>query len=382
MSVFVVSWACGQCGSTGLERRVDAVLKELELGQVDARAIMICTKGHSADSETLTILSGETRSAGPAGQVRRIVSWLQGRAPSPLSARTQRNFRKAYELSVRADDRILFVGLTSAELVDTGQRQYFYDALLVEYQAFKKEISGNKIARRLKAFEAHLIRRFEQNTLNKATKVFYTSKADLPNLKIMAPSANFILATSGWYPEALAYDSSTTKSKTEIAYTGSVNYGPNRNAIEEIVENVLPLLDGVRLVVTGDGPNLDDPLLHNNLVTFTGRIDSVYERVGPSLALVLPIREGGGMRLKALEALAVGLPIVATRNAMSGIGAVAGEHYIEAESAEEFAHAIRLLQSDDDYVRTMTSSGKQLAKQFSWNRTLDRMVRELGERNC
>ena len=78
----------------------------------------------------------------------------------------------------------------------------------------------------------------------------------------------------------------------------------------------------------------------------TGRVESVAESLEQAAVVAVPLRTGGGMRVKVFEALALGKPVVASRLAAAGLEAVDGEHLVLAETDAEFARAIASLLRD------------------------------------
>jgi glycosyltransferase involved in cell wall biosynthesis len=100
----------------------------------------------------------------------------------------------------------------------------------------------------------------------------------------------------------------------------------------------------VRLTITGD-VGASRPFTGSSVV-FTGRVADVRPLVAASAVSVAPIRVGGGTRLKVLEAMAVGTPIVATTRAVEGLDVRSEEHLLVADTTRDFANAVvRLLKS-------------------------------------
>jgi glycosyltransferase involved in cell wall biosynthesis len=81
---------------------------------------------------------------------------------------------------------------------------------------------------------------------------------------------------------------------------------------------------------------------------------------------VLPMRAGGGVRFKALEAMAAGVPIVSTRLGMEGIDARDGVHYLAADGAADFAAAVTRLLADRALADALAAQAHQLVKRYDW----------------
>jgi glycosyltransferase involved in cell wall biosynthesis len=131
-------------------------------------------------------------------------------------------------------------------------------------------------------------------------------------------------------------------------FVGTFRHPPNRAAAEELIEVVAPRLrarlPGAVLRIAGADP---PPALVDRAaaagVELLGWVDDLPALLGRSTAFLAPLRHGAGMRVKLLEAMAAGCPVVSTSLGMSGIAAPAGEAYLRAESAEEFVEAATAL---------------------------------------
>jgi glycosyltransferase involved in cell wall biosynthesis len=97
-------------------------------------------------------------------------------------------------------------------------------------------------------------------------------------------------------------------------------------------------------------------------VDFLGPVDEVEPLYRRARLFVEASRSGGGTRLKVLNALARGLPMVATPEGAEGLDTVPGEHLLVASDAESMAEAVRRLLSDDGLWRTLSESGRALVR--------------------
>lgn len=171
-----------------------------------------------------------------------------------------------------------------------------------------------------------------------------------------------------------------TKSKTpnSLIFAGSYRYQPNFEAMEWCVREILPQIveevPEVHLTITGETAGRQLPSSPN--VTHTGRLDDIHSAVAASAVSIAPIRAAGGTRLKILEALALGTPVVATSKAVEGIDARDGEHLLIADEPSEFAAAVLRLLRDREYAESLGLKGKSLIKnQYDWASVLPRFLR-------
>jgi len=100
----------------------------------------------------------------------------------------------------------------------------------------------------------------------------------------------------------------------------------------------------------------------------TGTVDDVRPHVAGAAACIVPLRVGGGTRLKIFEALAMGKPVVSTGVGAEGLSLTPGEHYLAADGPGEFAGAVVRLLRDPGLRRRLGAAGRDLvAARYSWS---------------
>lgn len=159
----------------------------------------------------------------------------------------------------------------------------------------------------------------------------------------------------------------------QLLYTGSITYRPNAEAVAYFISHILPHLEkeapGVRLVVTGHAPDPVPRALRHPRVRYTGRLESLDAVYRESRAFIAPLLSGTGTRVKLLEAMAIGMPIVSTSKGAEGLDIVPGEHLLIADDAPEFAAAITRLLRDRDESECLGAAARALVRQrYTWDR--------------
>lgn len=134
-----------------------------------------------------------------------------------------------------------------------------------------------------------------------------------------------------------------------LIFTGSFAYAPNYQAMEWFLEQVFPAvlerIPEAEVWITGDHQGKSLPAAGGTRLT--GHVPDVRPLVASAWASVVPIRSGGGTRLKILEAMALRTPVVATRKGAEGLEVVDGQHLLLADTPEEFAGAILRLHEEE-----------------------------------
>jgi len=162
---------------------------------------------------------------------------------------------------------------------------------------------------------------------------------------------------------------SVETSSNQIIFTGPFRYQVNYEAILWFVQHVFPTilkhLPDTQLVITGDHANL--PLPSDQNITLTGFVDDIKPLIGASLVSIVPLLNGGGTRLKILEAMAIGTPVVATSKGAEGLDIVNGKHLLIANSPDTFAEQVIRLIRNRELRDRLTDNAKSLVKEkYDW----------------
>jgi glycosyltransferase involved in cell wall biosynthesis len=173
-------------------------------------------------------------------------------------------------------------------------------------------------------------------------------------------------------------------SPPRLIYAGAVTYPPNLEAVTWFLAEVMPRVRAVRpdveLWVTGDtGDVAIDRCAALGSVRFTGRLPDVKDTISGSAVAVVPLLTGGGTRLKVLEALALGTPVVSTRKGAEGLAVVDGEHLLLGDSPQEFAQAVLRVLGDASLAGRLSSAGRnRIGSTYTWD-AIGRQFLELVE---
>lgn len=150
-----------------------------------------------------------------------------------------------------------------------------------------------------------------------------------------------------------------------VVFAGSMDSEANIDGVRWLLESVWPAVvekaRDARLVIVGRRP--PDELLRLGSarpgVEFTGRVAEVAPYLQGADAFVIPLRVGGGTRMKAFEAMAAGAPVVSTTIGIEGLGAQSGRHYLRADDAGDMASAILRLLADPALGQGLSVAARQ-----------------------
>jgi glycosyltransferase involved in cell wall biosynthesis len=172
--------------------------------------------------------------------------------------------------------------------------------------------------------------------------------------------------TSWFYP-------SQEGEKAGIVFVGGYNWHPNRDGMSYFCSSILPLIRaaGVTAPITwvGSAPEkVKEEMQQRYGVTLTGYVDDIRPIVDRSACFVVPLRAGGGTRLKILDAWAMGKAVVSTRVGAEGLQANDGVNILLRDSPEAFAHAVKTVLEDDALRRRLESAARATAERtYDWD---------------
>ncbi len=157
-----------------------------------------------------------------------------------------------------------------------------------------------------------------------------------------------------------------------LVYNGAMTYSANYDAMQFFLRDVYPLVRAqapdVSLTITGSTSGVDlAGLALDDSVRLSGYVDDIRPVIAGSAACVVPLRQGGGTRLKILEAMALGVPVVSTRKGAEGLDVVDGEHLLLADGPRALAVAtVRPLQDGALRARLATNACAPVEQRYDW----------------
>ncbi|WP_020180496.1 glycosyltransferase [Methylopila sp. M107] len=171
----------------------------------------------------------------------------------------------------------------------------------------------------------------------------------------------------------------------DCVFMGNCDYPPNADAVAYLRDEVAPLLRGTRRAFRVDliGPasdRFDDPAMG---VVGRGYVEDLGAELSRYRAFVAPLRLGGGTKLKIIDAMAAGVPVVTTPIGAEGLDLVHGEHALIAHDAASFAaHVADLLERREEGLRLARNAAAHVRRRFAWSgireALADRLKSEFG----
>jgi polysaccharide biosynthesis protein PslH len=219
------------------------------------------------------------------------------------------------------------------------------------------------------------LKRYEAWACSMADAVLAVSEEDATALRKLAPGIEPVVVPNGVDTSYYQWNRTNGAKGAELLFTGTMDFRPNVDAMRWFTSDILPRLSShrqdVRLHVVGRAPSSAVLRLaaKRREVVVTGPVEDVRPYFRQSSVFVIPMRIGGGVRLKLLEALAMGVPVVSTTMGAAGTGLVNGKEILLADTPGQFAREVlRLLENPALRYKIAGEGHRAAEERFDWSK--------------
>ncbi len=222
--------------------------------------------------------------------------------------------------------------------------------------------------------QARKLRGFERRVCRQLDRVVAVSEADAGALRQLDPTLRVSVIPNGVDTSYYRREEVTPLdlSPQALIFTGTMDFRPNVDAVLWFAQDVLPLIQqsvpDVHFYIVGQRPHTRlDALRDHPAITITGRVDDTRPYVAAAAAYVVPLRMGGGTRLKLLEAWAMEAPVVSTTLGAEGFPVTHERELLLADNGAAFAQSAVELLVDRDRARALSQRGRAFAvAHYDW----------------
>jgi glycosyltransferase involved in cell wall biosynthesis len=171
-----------------------------------------------------------------------------------------------------------------------------------------------------------------------------------------------------------------------VVFTGSMDWRANIDGVHFFLDQVWPRVlvarPQARFVVVGRNPpaSLQAAARQSKNVEFTGFVDDVRPFAHAAHAFVIPLLVGGGTRIKAFEAMALGCPVLSTTIGMEGLDAEPGTHFVQRDEAAALAEALLQLLADSAVRERLSRAARDLVESRFGHRQVARVFEDICRR--
>ena len=222
------------------------------------------------------------------------------------------------------------------------------------------------------------MKRYEQEACQRFDGIVAVSDVDKETLEQELGAKNVFAIPTGIDTEFFSPRQDSIQ-ENSLVFTGSMDWLPNEDAIlffaREVLTKIKAEIPSIRLSVVGRNPSryLINELKQYPEIEIVGWVKDVRPYISSHALYIIPLRIGGGTRIKAYEAMAMGKAVVSTHVGIEGLQIQDGDHASLADRPEDFAQAVvKLLKHPEERGRIEKAARDFVERNFSWEKATDK----------
>jgi glycosyltransferase involved in cell wall biosynthesis len=248
--------------------------------------------------------------------------------------------------------------------------------LMERYANNEKRFAHRLYAKRT----ASLVRKVEDQFIRTCDSHTVCSDLERQHLLSRHPGATVEVIPNGVDVQAFPLTPEADPERRSIIFVGAMDYHANVDAARFFANEVWPAIydrhPDLQFVVVGSKPVPEvRQLAERPGITVTGTVDDLRPYYQSALAAVVPLRIGGGTRLKILEALAAGTPVISTAIGAEGLPLLNGKNILIADSPTEMLEAVALLKQDSELRNNLVAAGRDFVAPYDWSAIGEKLLR-------
>lgn len=243
------------------------------------------------------------------------------------------------------------------------------------------EVRANGLAKAFFHNQWKRMQRFERDVCRRVAGVITVSTADTDTILRDYGVRCLGDVPTGVDTEYFQVPSVPQRQPGHLVFTGSMDWLPNDDAIRFFLDEVFPRIrqavPAARLTVVGRNPSgwLVARAREETSLRVTGRVDDVRPYIAEASCYVVPVRVGGGTRLKIYEGMAMDCPVVSTTIGAEGLPLVPGQEIVLADTPNAMADAVVRVLTDAPFARELGArGGSRVRADFAWPRVAERFA--------
>ena len=235
----------------------------------------------------------------------------------------------------------------------------------------KADVEVKFLDRLVSKIEYAKMRSFEPEQARRFHHVIAVSEADRQAMSDMVDPSHISVVPTGVDLSKYRYDPAARPSGSSVIFTGSMDWEPNIDGVEYFCQEVWPLvlakIPEARFRIVGRDPHPRVKRLACESVEVTGTVPSIVDYLRDGAVFVVPLRIGGGTRIKIYEGMAMGKATVSTTIGAEGLDVEHGRDILLEDTPETFAEAIVTLLRDENVRRRYEAAAAATARKYDWS---------------
>ena len=322
---------------------------------------------------------GEKRS--PFRYLKNVLSWNSGFLMKEQQPKVYQRFKeKMIEVVFTKNIDLLYChSLYMAEFAfdikECKSVLNIVDSVKLELQRRIQFQSNRKLYERLKTLIWYYrFSNFEKKMLESFDLNITVGEKDFEVLNSLSPMANIELIPNGVDTDYFYPSHKKSLNYPMLIFSGNMNFSPNVDAAMFFYHNIFPLIKkkmpDVHFFVVGRSPvNNIKKLSKDKNIVVTGFVEDMITYINKADVVICPMRMGGGIKNKILEAMALGKAIVSTSIGVEGIDVIQGENIMIADSPTEFAENVLKLLNDQSLRNRIANNACVLINErYTWDK--------------
>lgn len=229
-------------------------------------------------------------------------------------------------------------------------------------------------------FEWKKLVRYEKKILDYFHSVIVLTQRDKKLIENLNKSVKATIIPTGVDTDFYVPNVYNDTEEKSLVFVGHYKHYPNTDAIVYFVNKIFPKIvekkSNIKLYVVGSGLTKAVESLKSDNIIVTGEVEDIRKFLKRPNIFVAPVRLGGGIKGKVLEAMAMGVPVVASKEAVRGIDCFAEKYALVSDDTEVFANnVVKLLQNNDLYASLSGYGRRILEENYNWKTIAEKLNR-------
>lgn len=232
------------------------------------------------------------------------------------------------------------------------------------------ETESSLIKKSMYQVEFQKMLRYEQVMVRKFHHVIAVSENDRQLMSKWCDASHITVVPTGVDLGQYKPASSQTPAHPLIIFVGAMDWEPNIDGVDYFCGQILPLIKAqvpaARFRIVGRNPDKRVQRWASESIEVTGRVASVVHHLREALAVIVPLRIGGGTRLKIYEAMACGRAVISTTVGAEGLSVNTGHDILLADTPQQFAEAVVNVMNNESFRRQLEANAASTAAKYDW----------------